>query len=114
MQEAALSSVLYNNLAFYHLKGKTSQGQDQAAKYIEGAMIANKSLNEGDDQNKQQSEINFAISLNNKAVIELRRKNNDVAHEHSMQAVKLIESRVFGIINSGLLNDHKDLFKQLL
>jgi len=102
MQEAALSSALYNNLTFYHLKSKTSQSLNKAAEYVEGAVIANREM--------ERNEVNLAISLNNKAVIELKRNNKEIAHDLSLKSVELIESRVFGMINSKLLDNHKELF----
>ena len=50
-----------------------------------------------------QIDITLAITLNNKAVMELKRKNPSAAKENSIKAIDLMEPKLFGMINSGLI-----------
>lgn len=90
--------MLYSNLALFHLK----LDQEKSVRYIDGAIIINK-RRDHDEQESLDAEIDLAISYNNKAVIELKRGNISISREFSMKSVRLIEPRVFGMINSGLV-----------
>ena len=112
-----LISVLYSNLSFYYLQGKSKASDQSASKYIDGAIIANKrhEISPNSQKNNQrsqpedrkaqiQNEIDLAISYNNKAVIEMKRNNMGQAREFAIKAVTLIEPRVYGMISSGFVN----------
>lgn len=61
--------------------------------------------------------------MNNKAVLELKRKNISAARENSIKAIDLMEPKLFGMINSGLItkpqrgapqNEVNDHFQKIL
>lgn len=89
----------------------------QASKYMDGAIIANKrGKNEaemagGDRENEEddfkakiRNDISLAISYNNKAVVELKRGSREYSREFAAKSVEIMEPRVFGMINSGLVS----------
>lgn len=86
---------MYSNLSLFHLNDK----DDRSSKYMDGAIISNK--REIDSSYYQL--IALAISLNNKAVIELKRNNFEASREFSLKTVEMVEQRVFGMINSDLV-----------
>lgn len=63
-------------------------------------------------ENTEINDINLAISFNNKAVLELKQNNVIGAKECSIRAIQLLESKVFGIIQSGLVTNkqNKELY----
>jgi hypothetical protein len=74
---------------------------------MDGAIISNKRLEErasadpnGSVASRVSQEISLAISYNNKAVIELKRKNFESSRSFSLKTVEMIEPRVFGMIHS--------------
>jgi uncharacterized protein YehS (DUF1456 family) len=85
---------MYTNLSLYHL----TTSEERASKYIDGAIISNKR-----GQDDYYHLVALAISLNNKAVIELKRNNLDASREFSFKTLEMLEQRVFGMINSGLV-----------
>ena len=112
--------MLYSNLSLYHLSLSCSNprasGEDdeRASKYMDGAIIANKRTEEElahDAQNerlappqKSNPGISLAISYNNKAVIELKRKNFESSKQFSLRTVEMIEPRVFGMVQAELVS----------
>ena len=106
---------MYTNLSLYHLS--SSNKDDRSSKYMDGAIISNKK--EGD----YYQLVALAISLNNKAVIELKRNNLEASREFSLKTVEMVEQRVFGMINSGLVakvnqvrqaNQNQLMFQEIL
>lgn len=63
-------------------------------------------------ENTEINDINLAISFNNKAVLELKHNNIIGAKECSIRAIQLLETKVFGIIQSGLVStkQNKELY----
>lgn len=59
---------------------------------------------EEDFQAKISSDISLAISFNNKAVVELKRGSTEFSREFAAKSVEIMEPRVFGMINSGLVS----------
>ena len=88
---------MYTNLSLYHLS--TSNQDDRSSKYMDGAIISNKREGLGD----YHQVVALAISLNNKAVIELKRNNLEASREFSLKTVEMVEQRVFGMIDSGMV-----------
>lgn len=92
-------------------------GDLQASKYMDGAIIANKrSKNEAEVGSRGRedeeddckvmirNDISLAISYNNKAVVELKRGSREYSREFATKSVEIMEPRVFGMINSGLVS----------
>ena len=81
---------------------------------MDGAIIANKRTEEElahDAQNERLAPpqnanpgISLAISYNNKAVIELKRKNFESSKQFSLRTVEMIEPRVFGMVQAELVS----------
>ena len=86
---------MYNNLAMYHLH---SDKDGRCSKYMDGAIISNKR-----EQESYSQVVSLAISMNNKAVIELKKGNFEQSRVFSIRTVEMVEQRVFGMINSGLV-----------
>lgn len=116
MESSQLLFTLYNNLGMYHVKGKGKLSEQQSKRYIDGAIMANarsdalknqgqapNPLQQGLLHEKQQCEINLAICFNNRAVVELKRGSSRTAQEFSVKSIEMIEPKVYGMINSGLL-----------
>lgn len=81
---------------------------------MDGAIIANRRAEEELTRTMQNervtvpkktnTEISLAISYNNKAVIELKRKNFETSKLFSLQTVEMIEPRVMGMVQAGLVS----------
>jgi hypothetical protein len=95
-----LTSLMYSNLSLYHLSLPSDTG-NRASKYMDGAIISSKR----DQDSDYYQLVALAISLNNKAVIELKRNNFEASREFSLKTVEMTEQRVFGMINSGLVSN---------
>ena len=81
---------------------------------MDGAIIANRRAEEELTRTMQNervtvpkktnTEISLAISYNNKAVIELKRKNFETSKLFSLRTVEMIEPRVMGMVQAGLVS----------
>ena len=81
---------------------------------MDGAIIANRRAEEELTRTMQNervtvpkktnTEISLAISYNNKAVIELKRKNFESSKLFSLRTVEMIEPRVMGMVQAGLVS----------
>ena len=75
--------------------------------YQDGAIIANKRLDynaaSDDMASKIEREIDLVVGYNNKAVINLKRGSLAASRQYSQKSIEIMEPRVFGMINSGLI-----------
>mmetsp|Transcript_20649 Transcript_20649/g.31497 ORF Transcript_20649/g.31497 Transcript_20649/m.31497 type:complete len:151 (-) Transcript_20649:3621-4073(-) len=86
---------------------------DRASLYNDGAIISTKKREKTVQSSQEQGpkgllskgdvQIDLAINFNNRSVIELKRNNFEGAKESAMSVIKLIEPKVYGFINSGLV-----------
>ena len=53
-------------------------------------------------------DIDTGICYNNRAVIELKKKNLPQARVYAIKVIQLIEPRVFGFIQSGLVQKNSE------
>lgn len=102
MECRGLLAALYNNLSVYHTRGRGKLSENQSTKYVDGAILAQ--IQEQRGQPTPQNDMALAISLNNKAVLELKRKNLQAAKESSTKSIELLEPKLFGMLNSGLIH----------
>lgn len=110
--------MLYSHLSLYHLSLNSFKGSEEdderASKYMDGAIIAHKRA-EGElalaaqtervaGPRKTNMEISLAISYNNKAVIELKRKNFESSKLFSLKTIELIQPKVYGMIQADMVS----------
>ena len=101
---ASAQATLYQVLASYHtVYPKTNEHIRRALSYADGALLAINMVATSDasPEKKLMNDVQRAVALNNKATIEIRSRNLGGAQDLVMQALKLVEHRVFTLIDSG-------------
>ena len=94
-------ATLYSNLSVYHINGKGKLSETQSSKYIDGAILSQ--MKQQRSSQASTYDLNLGISYNNRAVLELKKKNLQAAMENSVKAIDLLEPKLYGMLHSGLI-----------